>query len=271
MVCLRYQADRSTLLTLGVAGCVLAVPLVWDLDTRWSIVLFGLNVFFGLIAHVINHNISHCSLFENEKANRLTSIGVSGLIGVPASAISASHIYNHHVHNNSDSDWLRSTVLAESQGPRRLLKYVWHVFALPRLYQRRGADAIPANLKLQIQQEKIFIGLALLLAVAFAPGVTLFYYISTRLCALSCLFVLNLIQHDGLENEEGVNRCHNYTSKLLNFVLFKNGYHSAHHLRPGAHWSELDALHYEKVSPLANSNLQHKSIVSFVWGNYLRP
>lgn len=268
---MRYQADLSTLLVLVVAGVALAIPYVTELSVAQGVAVYCLNVFFGLVVHVINHNVSHCPLFENERANRAASYVLTTLLGIPAAAISASHIYNHHVHNNDESDWLRSTVLRETRGPLRLVKYVVHVFSLPRLGQRTGAEAIPAQLMRQISFENIFVLGVLLVAFIVAPQVTLIYFVASRLCAMSCLFVLNLVQHDGLEHEVGVNRCHNYTSKMLNFVLFKNGYHSAHHLRPGAHWSELDQLHASLVAPTAKPSLQHRSLLGFVWGSYLRP
>lgn len=271
MLRLRHSADRGTLLVLTAAGAVLLVPYVWELPLPWALAVFSLNVVFGLVAHVINHNVSHCPMFEDERANRLASFGISALLGIPATAISASHIYNHHVHNNNEHDWLRSTVLAEARGPLRLLKYVWHVFSLPRLAARPGAEGIPAALRGQIQRENLFVVVVLAGALSASWQVTLTYFVLARLCALSCLFVLNLVQHDGLEHEDGVNRCHNYTNKYLNLVLFKNGYHSAHHLRPGAHWSELDALHDAKVKPVARPSLQHSSLVGFLWTNYLRP
>ena len=268
---MRNQADVSTLLVLVVAGVALVAPYVSELSAAQGVAFFCLNVFFGLVVHVINHNVSHCPLFESERANRAASFVLTSLLGIPAAAISASHIYNHHVHNNDESDWLRSTVLQETQGPLRLVKYVVHVFSLPRLSQRAGAEAIPAQLTRQIRFENIFVVGLLLLAFIVAPDVTLIYFVATRLCAMSCLFVLNLVQHDGLEHETGVNRCHNYPSRLLNFFLFKNGYHSAHHLRPGAHWSELEQLHASLVAPVAKQSLQHKSLLGFVWGSYLRP
>jgi fatty acid desaturase len=268
---MRHRADVSTLLVLVVAGVALVTPYAAELSAAQGAAFFCLNVFFGLVVHVINHNVSHCPLFESDRANQLSSYGLTSLLGIPAAAISASHIYNHHVHNNDENDWLRSTVLQETQGPLRLVKYVVHVFSLPRLSQRPGAEAIPFQLKRQIRFETFFVLGVLLAAFMLAPQVTLIYFVATRLCAMSCLFVLNLVQHDGLERETGVNRCHNYTGRVVNFVLFKNGYHSAHHLRPGAHWSELDQLHNSMVAPLAKPSLQHKSLLGFVWGSYLRP
>lgn len=268
---MRYQADYSTLFVLAMAGVALATPYFVELNGAQGLVLFCLNVFFALLSHVINHNVSHCPLFENERTNRVVSCYLTSLLGIPATAISASHIYNHHVHNNSESDWLRSTVLEKTQGPLRLVKYVVHVFSLPRLSQRAGADAIPQRLKQQIRFENIFVVAMLVTAFFISSRITFIYFVTARLCAMSCLFILNLVQHDGLELETGVNRCHNYTGRVLNFFLFKNGYHSAHHLRPGAHWSELEQLHVSLVAPSAKPSLQHTSLLRFVWGSYLRP
>jgi fatty acid desaturase len=35
----------------------------------------------------------------------------------------------------------------------------------------------------------------------------------------------------------------NFESKLLNFLLFGNGYHTVHHEQPSLHWADAEAAH----------------------------
>src|SRR5262249_15439520 len=55
---------------------------------------------------------------------------------------------------------------------------------------------------------------------------------------------------------------------LLNFLLFNNGLHSAHHEMAGAHWSTLPELH-RKLSPLIDPRLNEPSFWLFCLKNYL--
>jgi len=91
------------------------------------------------------------------------------------------------------------------------------------------------------------------------------------MCALCVLFIFNLLQHDGLENEHGPERCRNFTGRWLNWIFFQNGYHSAHHQLPGLHWSKLREYHAEKIAHSLRSDLEQSSFISFLTTNYLLP
>ena len=41
------------------------------------------------------------------------------------------------------------------------------------------------------------------------------------------------------------NHSRNHIGRVLNWCLFNNGFHTAHHMRPGLHWSELPDFHRE--------------------------
>ncbi len=268
---LRHRADLQSLLVLCGASGVLTYSLSWDGGWGSALALFGANAFLGLAAHVINHNASHCPVFEREGHNRWLFHWLSVLMGIPAAPIAASHLHNHHVHNNDESDWMRSTVLGSSQGPLRLVKYLVHVFRLPRLADRPGHRAVPAALYGRIAPETTTVLVALVGMALWAPLATLLFYVLTRLTAMCVLFIINLIQHDGLEAESGVNRCRNFTGWLVNALLFHNGYHSAHHLRPGLHWSALPAYHRERVVPTLRDDLAQASVTRFIVFRYLAP
>lgn len=259
------------MLALSGASLLLLVSLRWQGDWWVGWVLFFANSAAALMCHVINHNASHVPLFEQDGHNRVAFAWLSWLLGIPAAPIAASHIHNHHVHNNDEHDWMRSSVLGDSQGLWRLAKYVLHVFSLPPLKERAGHQHIPSALYARIIPETTIVALALLVALWWAPAATLWFYVLARLCAMSVLFLINLVQHDGLEAESGVNRCRNFTGKLINSVLFHNGFHSAHHLRPGLHWSELPHFHQEKVEPGLKPELSCASLSGFIVARYLVP
>jgi fatty acid desaturase len=193
------------------------------------------------------------------------------LIGIPASSIAASHIYNHHRHTNNDKDWMRSTLVSDYQGVMRLVRYILYVLRLPRMMGRPNAADVPRQVLQNTKFEsKILLIFYVVLLLVFPIKSTVFYF-STRIAGLSILFILNLIQHDELEHEVGINRSRNFVGRWINTILFNNGYHAIHHLRPDAHWSELPQLHREFVSHLAKEELTQTSVLAFIFKKYLAP
>src|SRR5262249_56912097 len=59
-----------------------------------------------------------------------------------------------------------------------------------------------------------------------------------------------------------------FTSALLNFLLFNNGLHSAHHEMAGAHWSTLPGLHARLANQIDPALLE-RSFWWFCLRNYL--
>jgi fatty acid desaturase len=55
------------------------------------------------------------------------------------------------------------------------------------------------------------------------------------------------------------NHSRSFESKTLNFLLFNNGLHAAHHERPGEHWSRLPEVH-ARIAPRIHPSLLQKSL-----------
>ncbi len=57
------------------------------------------------------------------------------------------------------------------------------------------------------------------------------------------MIFINYIQHVHCDPWSEHNHSRNFVSKLGNFLVFNNGYHTAHHESAGLHWSKLPAAH----------------------------
>ena len=62
----------------------------------------------------------------------------------------------------------------------------------------------------------------------------------------------------------------NYTSPLLNFLAFNNGYHTIHHLAPTSHWTVNKALHEQLVLPHIDKRLDQISMLEYWLNTYVR-
>src|SRR5262249_52550504 len=86
--------------------------------------------------------------------------------------------------------------------------------------------------------------------------------------ALWTMMLFNYIQHVHTDPWSAHNHSRSFTGKVLNFLLFNNGLHAAHHAHAGAHWSRLPALHAEIASEI-HPDLKPRSFFWFCIKNYL--
>jgi hypothetical protein len=81
----------------------------------------------------------------------------------------------------------------------------------------------------------------------------------------------NYFQHDGCDENHPYNHSRNFTGSFLNWMLFNNGYHGAHHIKPNLHWSLLPEFHEEKIRPFIHPNLDKESLLSYLVETHIYP
>jgi beta-carotene hydroxylase len=89
--------------------------------------------------------------------------------------------------------------------------------------------------------------------------------------ALFSIQVVNYLQHIETDAYSEWNHSRNFVSWMLKALLFNNGYHTVHHLKPGVHWSELPRLHAQHAAQIHPALLQ-RSWLGYVGHTYfVRP
>ena len=81
----------------------------------------------------------------------------------------------------------------------------------------------------------------------------------------------NYFQHDGTDQEHPYNHSRNFTGGALNFFLFNNGFHGAHHIKPNLHWSLLPAYHAEHIRPNIHPELDLVSLPAYLFKTHIYP
>src|SRR5215813_11621191 len=99
----------------------------------------------------------------------------------------------------------------------------------------------------------------------------LLFYVLPQQFALFVIQVFNYVQHVEADETSAWQHSRNFVSPVLNRLLFNNGYHTVHHLKPGVHWSELPKLHAGHAHKIHPWLLQRSWWRFMFWTFILRP
>jgi beta-carotene hydroxylase len=273
----RYRADYRTLLW------ALMMPVVglWIYAQPERIAyLSPISFYLALSAGVIAHNHNHCPTFKSRRMNAAFGNWLSVFYGYPTFGWIPTHNLNHHKLVNKAGD---ATITWRYTNKHNALVAGSYFFVSAyfqsepiKTFIRKARRDNRSLYRQIIVQYLVWAGSHLTLAgLAIARfGVTRGLYIyafSFGLPAFFALFTImlfNYIQHVHTDPWSAHNHSRSFTGKLINFVLFNNGLHAAHHEQAGAHWSTLPALH-AKIEAEIHPDLKPRSFWWFVICNYL--
>jgi len=109
------------------------------------------------------------------------------------------------------------------------------------------------------------ITLAIVLSlVAYRPIPGLIIYVLAPLVSLFGTAWATYAHHAGLSTATHFTACFNILQPFYNVLTGNLGYHTAHHYKPGVHWSKLPELHAE-ITPL----IPRENYVAPGWPWYL--
>ena len=247
---LRYSADRRTLLYLLATTALAGIN--WHLG-KVEPVLYGAQLFMFFTTAVISHNHNHLAIWKSRSANLVTSYVISLFYGYPSVGWVPTHNQVHHKLNNKPGDSSRSPKIFKGNHLLALLVYP----AATGIAQTRDIQEFLKTLWGRdrgafwraISEYVVFFGVMIALFVFDWRRALLFVLVPQQV-ALFAIQVVNYLQHVETDAYSEWNHSRNFVSPVLNAILFNNGYHTVHHLKPGVHWSqtwELHARHEDKI------------------------
>jgi beta-carotene hydroxylase len=264
----RNPADYRTLLWVLLAPTLVAIQFA-----RPELVpyLSWLSFYFALACGIIAHNHNHCPTMRGKRANHVFAAWISVFYGYPTFAWIPTHNLNHHRFVNAPGDATITWRLTNSHNVLVAISY----FFVSSYYQsepintfiRNAREKNPALYRRIIAQYAIWAGAyTLMLALGiwlhgFSTGLYVWAF-SIGLPAVFSLWTIMLFnydQHAHADPYSEFDHSRSFTSPTLNFLLFNNGYHAAHHEQPGRHWSTLPALHSE-LAPRIHPSLNQSSL-----------
>ena len=207
--------------------------------------LLPLSLYFGFCAGVFSHNHNHCPMFKNRRLNAFYSAWLSVFYGYPTFAWIPTHNLNHHKFVNKAGDatitWRyskRNTWLIAST--YYFVSAYWQAGPLKE-YVAKARASNPALYRQIVMQWVTLAGTQLaLLALGWALHgwglgtlVWVFGFAIPALFAAWSMIFINYIQHVHCDPWSEHNHSRNFVSKLGNWLVFNNGYHTAHHESAG--------------------------------------
>jgi len=237
----------------------------------WRPYLWPLGGYFSLCAGLIAHGHNHCPVFLNRGANQVMSWLATIFYGFPSFVWVAVHNDNHHRLSNAPGD---STATWKVSNKHNLLVAGTYPF-VSMLYQQPVVgkfvlDAWKNNRSrfwACVSQYVIFWG-----GAAFALWIDwrafVWAFALPWFCGVYMMIYFNYAQHVHCDPYSDWSHSRDWTGKLLNFLLFNNGFHTVHHNRPGVHWSKWGQMH-EEVKDKIPLELQEKSLAWWLVRQYL--
>lgn len=306
---LRYPADCRTVFVVALYfGWMWAL---WSLEdvlrfppTRW--VLWAGAYWLSLTGAIVTHNLAHVPVFRSAALNQAFQVAVTLVYGHPVSSFVPGHNLSHHRHTQTRRDAMRTTrvdyrwnalnllLFMPTVAPRVMandLRYLWRkcgagagagaeaLHQQPasrfRFLRAPSAGIASGSPALTPYALRFFSELAALLAVSawlfsLDARKAVLCWLLPHLWAQYAIVTINFLQHDGC-GEGPWRGARNFTGRLLNALLFNNGFHTLHHMRPTLHWSELPAEHKRSVAPRLDPRLVEPSLPRYLFRTFVYP
>ena len=273
---LRFKADVRTICTVLIYIALAITPwLLWnELSTLQIIAFVLLNCLVSFLCAIIVHNTIHVPMFTKRWMNKSFQIILSFTYGHSTSAYVPGHNFSHHKYTQTPKDAIRTS---KARFKLNILNQLFFFFIMSgdilkgeirfakKMYYER-----PEWFRQYILEMILVLGTKVILAIINWKCFILFVAIPHQYAAWGIVGT-NYFQHDGCDEESEYNHARNFTGTGLNWILFNNGYHSAHHFKPNLHWSLLPAFHTQNIRPFIHPALDRTSLFTYLVASHIYP
>lgn len=254
----RHPEDRLPVaLILSLFAVDLSVYLFVD---HWFLVLA-----YSLISMLpkagvcaFNHHHQHVSTFHYAWVNRLFEFVYVLQTGVSSQAWVLHHSLGHHLHyldqTKDESRWMRDDGSRMGE---------WEYAFMTTLTAYPRAWGVGAR---HPRQRRIFLVMGILSVllmaglVAYRPLNGLLIFVMVPLVMLFGTALATYNHHSDRGTENDFVACNNIIQPFYNVLTGNLGYHTAHHHRPGMHWSKLPTLHAELLHKMPKETFREPGV-----------
>ena len=273
---LRYKADVRTLINVALYFAVAIAPwFLWNTMNNWQIACWVVvNCLFSFICAAIVHNTIHAPIFKKRWLNKVFQVVLSFTYGHSTSAYVPGHNFSHHKYVQTPKDSIRTS---KARFRLNILNQLFFFFLMSGdiikgeiRFAKKMYNERPQWFRQYAFEMVLVIGANVVLAVINWKCFLLFVLLPHQYAAWGIVGT-NYFQHDGCDEEHPYNHSRNFTGKSLNWFLFNNGYHGAHHMKPNLHWSLYPEYHATNLRPFIHSSLDRKSLIAYLIATHIYP
>ena len=264
---LKYSADLKSLLYMAVTTVLFFY--LWTAET-FNVFLYLWYLFMAVSVSVMAHNHNHLPMWKAKTMNVLTDWWITCFYGFPIFAWTPTHNQNHHKFVNKEPDYTKTYRYSEKNNLLTFLTY-------PSISGYFQQSALVVYLKDRYKKNKttFWLCIAQIAILLIWVGTFFFldwkkaliYVIAPQQFSVFSVLIFNYVQHVHADEESDYNHSRNFTG-ILNFFLFNNGLHTAHHLKANMHWSLVPQAH-KKIEHLIDPELNEPSFWGYLFRVYI--
>ena len=246
---LKYQSDLYPLLViLTVTLIQFSTFFICNNLTVCGIVALVL-LFPQTMLSIEVHNQAHVGMFRGKFPNWLVNFLLFIATGMLVIQFKIQHNFGHHCFYLDHSKDPASLIKPDGSTMSRW-EFIIYDICVYRADTIRIGKSYPHLLN-QFYRELWFCLLAISILLLLHPLKALILFVTPILLIKRFFIWIVYEDHIGLGFEDDAySASHTKTNSLLNLLVFNNGYHLAHHIKPSLHWSKLPELHQQIESKI---------------------
>lgn len=262
MTIFRYQEDRLPVLLIVLLFCA-DLAVYFTADSIFVLVLWLMLVTFPKVCICSwNHHHQHLPTYRFKVLNRILEVIYALHTGITTNAWVLHHNLGHHLNyldqTKDESTWMRKdgSTMGEFEYTfvTAITGYV-RAFKVGRKYPKYQTE---------------FVGMGI---VSFLLVCAALYYNWLNALFVFCIPMLfgylvtvwhTYSHHAGLHTDDPLHASHNVLHRWYNICTGNLGFHTAHHMKPGLHWSKLPEYH-RQIEDKIPSHLFVDPPIPFKW------
>jgi fatty acid desaturase len=268
-----HPADRPNAARALAAPFLLFAPFVMDFLASHEII-YGVILFTAIgETNYLLHLHIHRPFSRNPVFNLVLDLSMGAVTGMVSSNWRIQHLYGHH--RGIDLPYRDDRRILENYSSIRAISFsansLWDTFHSPLIESFR--KGILNDIQTPIRYRWAFCEQLLLLLLVASLMVwqfrlVLIYLLPWYVAMYFITRYVDYLNHYGCDEgcENPYLRANNSLSWWFNLTTHNFGYHTAHHMRPGAHWTELPAIHEAIADKIPDRHIKH-----FSWSALLMP
>lgn len=239
----KYAADKPRVAAFAGLFALDVLAYLYVDHPVWLTLIFGVGIFLKAPMCAFNHHHQHVSTFNSEPLNRLLELMYGLQTGAFSHAWVLHHSVGHHLHyldqKLDESRWQRAD-------GSKMGEFEYALSVMLTAYPRAWATGAKyPKLRFTFAWMGVLTLSIIIAAVAYRPIPGLFIFVLGPGFALFGTGWATYAHHAGRSTASHSVASNNILQPFYNWLTGNLGYHTAHHTRPGVHWSELPQVHAE--------------------------